>query len=285
MLWMPKKSTAFVLCAVVSAGFMFAPSAMAQTSSAPSAQAGPGTGRLLEFEVATIKPEGPQDHEQGTDVDPSGIVRLHNLSLKAMIGEAFDVSYWQIEGGDPWMEKNLYNVVGQPPDNVRQSMPDTRHTWYTIADPRLREMLQALLIQRFQLKVRRTTQMGKVYFLERTAKPLALIPTKAVPAASASPQGVYGEVAWAEQWVLSNATMPQLADFASSYVLHRPVMDHTGLTGAFDYRSPPDDPNTSPLDHDSSFMQMLKNVGLELEPGTGPAEMLVIDHAELPSPN
>ena len=145
MLWMPKKSTAFVLCAVVSVGFMFAPSAMAQTSSAPSAQAGPGTGRLLEFEVATIKPEGPQDHEQGTDVDPSGIVRLHNLSLKAMIGEAFDVSYWQIEGGDSWMEKNLYNVVGQPPDNVRQAMPDTRHTLFSIQDPRLREMLQTLV--------------------------------------------------------------------------------------------------------------------------------------------
>jgi hypothetical protein len=32
--------------------------------------------------------------------------------------------------------------------------------------------------------------------------------------------------------------MPQLAKFASDYVLHAPVADRTGLRGSFDYRQP-----------------------------------------------
>ena len=31
---------------------------------------------------------------------------------------------------------------------------------------------------------------------------------------------------------------PQLAKFASDYVLHKPVIDQTGLEGSFDYRDP-----------------------------------------------
>jgi uncharacterized protein (TIGR03435 family) len=285
MLWMPKQGTAFLLCAALSLITIFAPPTNAQTPSAATPPASPKTDQLLEFEVATIKPVDQRAlTPMGTDIDPGGMVKL-NGSLKNMIEVAFNVSSWQIEGGEAWMGKNLYNVVGEPPDTVRQTRPDTRHTWYSIEDPRLREMLQALLIERFQLKVHRTTQIGKVYFLERTGKPLALLPTKAVSADPSSPQSRFGSVGWAERWVLYDTTMPELANFASSYVLHRPVLDHTGLTGAFDYWSAPEVSNTPQVDQESSFMSLLHEVGLTLEPAQGQAKMPVIDHAELPSPN
>lgn len=248
----------------------------------------------LEFEAATIKPIPPNSTgiEQGTDVAPDGVLRLNALNLKTMVQEAFNLDYWQITGGEPWMEKNLYNVVAEPPDAIRQSHPDTRHTWYTLDDPRLREMLQTLLIQRFQLKVYRTTQTGRIYFLERTSKPLALHPAKAdTPASTAgsaeapAPKSRSGNIGWARAWNLDDTTMPELAAFASSYILHRPVLDHTGLTGAYDYRATSDDPNAPMADRDASFMNLLKEAGLKLTPSTGPAEILTIDHAELPSPN
>lgn len=47
-----------------------------------------------------------------------------------------------------------------------------------IDDPVLRQMLQALLIDRFQLKVHRESGSGDVYLLKRNDKPLALKPAK-----------------------------------------------------------------------------------------------------------
>ena len=273
-----KLLTAALLCAALTLTPAFEPSAIAQSA------------HPLEFEVATIKPSS--NGSTGTDIDPDGIVKLNNLSLKGLVEVAFNASYWQIAGGEPWMQKNVFDVVGEPPDAFRQSLPDTSHTWYTITDPRLREMLQTLLIQRFQLKIHRTTQIGKVYFLERTSQPLALHPTKAAASDPSSPQSSYGEISFSGvsgsgdsqlgAWFLFNATMPQLANFASSNLLHRPVLDHTGLTGSFDYRSIPTEWNS---DRTFSFMDFLKEVGLKLTPSTGPAEILTIDHAELPSPN
>jgi uncharacterized protein (TIGR03435 family) len=251
----------------------------------PSAHADK-TATPLEFEVATIKPVDPNAMNQtGTEISSDGKVNLYGLSLKAMIAEAFDVSYWQIQGGDAWVEKTRYNVVGVPPEKVRDSKPSTRHGLFNIDDPHLREMLQNLLIQRFQLKVHRATETGKVYFLERSSKKLALITRKPLPADSSDSGGSYGSIGRTDQWVLYDTTMPELARFASSYVLHRPVLDRTGLTGAFDYRSAPDAPDAPPVDHSSSFLQLLNEVGLKLEPGKGESETLVIDHAELPSEN
>jgi uncharacterized protein (TIGR03435 family) len=63
-------------------------------------------------------------------------------------------------------------------------MRTLRHTNVEIEDEQLREMLQSLLIDRFQLRFHRETQTGDVIFLERTDKPLALRQTE-VPLAGA----------------------------------------------------------------------------------------------------
>lgn len=267
--------TTALLCAALTLTATVAPSASAQSP------------HPLEFEVATIKPVDPHatNNSMGTDVDPGGTVRLNSFPLKTMIEVAFNVSYWQIQGGEPWMANTLYNLVGQPPDSVRQSLPDTRHSLFSIQDPQLREMLQTLLIQRFQLKVHLSTQTGKVYLLERTSQPLALHPNKTAPTDASAPQSRFSSIGWAGRWGIYDSTMPDLASFASSFILHRPVLDRTSLTGAFDYQADPDDPNAPVSDHDSSFMRILNDAGLKLTPSTGPAEILTIDHAEPPSPN
>ena len=182
------------------------------------------------------------------------------------------------------MDKQRYNVVAKPPEAFRQTMPDTRHTLFTIKDERLRQMLQTLLIERFQLKVHRETSTGKVYLLERSGKTLRLKPVD-VAAVNASPYGNLGETSWVEGWGLYNETMPELANFASGYEMHRPVLDRTGLTGAFNYRSAHEDWSTYQADPDGSFLRLISELGLKLVPATGPVEMLVIDHAERPSPN
>ncbi len=284
---MSKHVVVFLVWATLNLFAAFTPPATGQTS--------PQTAQPLEFEVATIKPVDPKGMVMvGTDVSPGGTVKLSGLSLKALIQVAFNVSYWQIQGGEGWMENTRYNVVGEPPDTVRQTIPNTRHTLYSIADPRLREMLQSLLIQRFQLKIHRATQPGKVYFLERTSKPLPLKPIQADPAGSPPSPYPSGDIGWVGgRWSLHDTTMLELADFAGSYMLHRPVLDRTELTGAFDYRSALEDtetPTTNSVSSfqermKSSFLELLQEVGLKLTPAQGEAKILTIDHAEPPSDN
>ena len=77
--------------------------------------------------------------------------------------------------------------------------------------------------------------------------------------------------------------------------MDRPVLDRTGLTGKFDFAiefSPqPDvpsapDANFRPDPTGPTFMEALKEqLGLKLEPLTGPFDVLVIDNVEEPSAN
>lgn len=285
---MPKQR-ASLLCVFVSVTAIFLLPARAQTPSASTPPKNPEPGQFPEFKVATIKPVDPKASSilVGADVEPGGTVKLSGFSLKGMIQVAFDVSTWQITGGEAWMEKDRYNLVGQPPDAVRQSMPNTRHTVVSIQDRQLREMLQTLLIQRFQLKIHHITQTGKVYFLERTGKKLALLPVKPVSADTSSPQSGFGSIEIYGRRGIYSTTMPQLARFAST-IVHRPVSDHTGLTGAFNFLAVPadqQDSNVYQTEPISSLMNLLNDMGLKLEPGKGQAEMLTIDSAQQPSPN
>lgn len=271
---------ALALSSTLILGSFFASCAIAQNAIATTSN----TGKPYKFEVATIKPAN--GGLTGTDIDPGGIVKLHSLTLKGMIAEAFNIEYWQIEAGEPWMEKNEYEVVGKPPDDYARTMPDTQHTLFTINDPRLREMIQTLLIQRFSLQFHRSTKPGKIYLLERSGSALELKPNKTPPTQEVPAGGRFGSIGFGnEHWVLADTTMPQLAEFASAYILHRPVLDRTGLTGAFDYRSEAEDWDIHQADRNGSFLRMLKAAGLKFEPSTGDVETLVIDHAELPTPD
>lgn len=153
-------------------------------------------------------------------------------------------------------------------------------------DERLRQMLEALLIDRFQLKFHRESKNGTVYLLERNGKQLKLQPASAVPAEEGPTANTFGSIGWADHWVLQDTTMAHLAKFSADIYIHSPVLDRTGLVGAFDYRSPNnEDPENFFADQVGSFKNMIQEAGLRLTPTKGPVEYLVIDHAEKPSPN
>jgi len=239
----------------------------------------------LEFEVASIKLIDPSvPHMVGVEVYPGGRVVINGVPLKSLIAIAFRLSYWQISGGDGWMEKDNYNVEGKPPETLRSSIKDLRHTTYGIEDESLRAMLQPMLIDRFQLKFHRETKTGDVYQLERNGKTLRLRPTETALAETAR----MGSIGFAGgRWVIDNTVMPELAKFAADNVLHAPVLDRTELAGAFDYKQPTrlPDSEVNYSDPSDSFLRLMPELGLKLERTKGPVEILVIDQAARPSPN
>ena len=239
------------------------------------------------FEVATIKPVDTKNGvmDAGVKVYPGGRLVVHALPLKTMITAAYDAGYWQLSGGEEWMGKDVYDVEAKP--SPKSGTYSLRHTRYGIGDERVRLMLQTLLTERFQLKVHRETKTGPVYLLERSGKPLQLRPTKYTedqPVFGAS--GFSGEIEHVGgRWFLFDTSVPQLAKFAADYVLHKPVIDQTGLEGSFDYRDPDAKIDQDNTDFEGSFTVFIRDIGLKLTSAKGPVETFVIEHAEKPLAN
>ena len=103
---------------------------------------------------------------------------------------------------------------------------------------------------------------------------------------------------------LCGVTMAQLVDTYLPMYTDRRVVDRTGLTGGFDIALNFDNRRIAPgagpggglpmspqatepaaTDAVSIFTALEEQLGLQLEPQTGPADVLVIDHVERPTPN
>ncbi|HEY3835168.1 MAG TPA: TIGR03435 family protein [Bryobacteraceae bacterium] len=242
---------------------------------------------LPAFEVAAIKPVDTRNGvvDAGVRLYPGGRLVIHALPLKSLIAAAYGVGYWQLSGGEDWMQKDAYDVEAKPA--AQSGTYSLRHTRFGIGDNRVRQMLQTLLAERFQLKIHRETKSGSVYILERSGKKFLLRPTRYTedqPVMGAP--GFSGEIEHVGgHWYLFNTSVSQLAKFAGDYVLHKPVIDQTGLEGSFDYRDADAKSEQENGDFEGSFTVFIRDIGLKLRSSQGAVETLVIEHAEKPSAN
>lgn len=269
------------------------PFAYAQTYGAPAVSANSAesasTG-LPQFEVATIKSIDTRPgvmHMTGTNVYPGGRVVVSSETLGGLIVIAFHLSYWQVSGCSSWCEKDLYDVEAKPPEKLAGGVWDLRHSLFSIEDDHLRQMLQALLMDRFQLKFHRESRTGAIYMLEKTGKTLKLLPSKAAAAKDPRDETGFSSIGWAGEWNISNTSMQDLAKFAGDNILRRPVLDKTELDGSFDFRSKTAQAESGMQDGGDvdSFLAFLNEIGLQMKSAKGPVETFTIDHAEKPSPN
>jgi uncharacterized protein (TIGR03435 family) len=130
-------------------------------------------------------------------------------------------------------------------------------------------MLPNLLAERFKLTLHREKREPPVYALMVAKNGPKMKVSQADPDAG----GTWG--AWNDnaRWVAPNETMPDFADFFLSPRLDRPVIDMAGLTAKYDVTLAAEPAPTV-------FAAVQEQLGLKLERGTGPMDMLAIDHAE-----
>jgi uncharacterized protein (TIGR03435 family) len=171
-------------------------------------------------------------------------------------------------------------------------------------------MLQALLEERFGLRIHRDVRPGSVYELtvaRGSSRLKPFVDGSCVPPPAGPPQ----ELPPGKRYCMSRIGMlpptvdadgDSLAEFSQllSVFLDRPVIDKSGLRGRFDMHlefsaddttpgiggprpngpAPAPDPNRPPI-----FTAIQEQLGLRLQAATGPVESLVIDHLERPSAN
>ena len=104
----------------------------------------------LAFEAATVKPNVSGSGGSSTN-STNGLLRITNQTLRSMIGYAYNVRDFQISGGPGWMASERYDVTAKPENGAH--------------DQQMKQMLQTLLAERFQLQFHRETREGAIYAL------------------------------------------------------------------------------------------------------------------------
>jgi uncharacterized protein (TIGR03435 family) len=145
------------------------------------------------------------------------------------------------------------------------------------------QMMQALLAERFHLKVHKEIREMPVYalLLGNGAPKFKQSAPDAVPGGRITMNGRN------QVFKLGKATMAQVADAMQVYA-GRPIVDQTGLRGTYDvtFEATPNfrmnNPDPADIDVRTAVADQL---GLRLEPRKSMIEVVVVDYAEKPSDN
>jgi bla regulator protein blaR1 len=237
---------------------------------------------LPSFDVVSVKPSSSKDIYLGLFTYPGGRIVCTLCTVHYLITEAFGIQAWQVSGGPGWAADARYDIEAKPPVSAQASNLNNPST-KTPPNQEQQQMLQSLLIDRFQLKIHWEPKQGPIYILTRGDKPLKLEPPKDKDAFSWAGGIGGGTVTRGTGVAGANISMPQLAKRLSGF-LGRPVMDQTGLEGSFDfeYRTGHEEEDT---DYVTGILTSMREIGLKLTSGKGPVETIVIDHVERPSEN
>jgi uncharacterized protein (TIGR03435 family) len=258
--------------------------------SAARAQQTPGIAAAEQppsFEVASIKPSRPD--EQGYDWN-GGVdrVSIKNYTLRRLIRTAYGLkSDSQVLGGPDWIGKQGFDIEAKFGDaEVARMQKMSNRERYLEA----RLALQALLADRYQLRVSQETRSIPVYALvvAKTGAKLALsapqVDEDGKPKADQnhSLHGGSGRV------TAKAISMSAFADwFTYLPECDRVVVDRTELAGEYDFKLdwtedsgqgvPPDAPLPG------LFTALREQLGLELKPDKAPIEVVIVESASKPT--
>ena len=220
------------------------------------------------FDVASVKPS--TGNIADFRVYPGGRLHITGQTVNIILRQAYGLEHYQISGGPPWLDTDRFDI------EAKAEGEPTRE--------QMMVMLQTLLADRFQLKVRRETQDENVYALVVAKGGHKLKPPT-------------GDRSYVSLWRYDPPTEPGVhyalrgkkADLAliAKHIgqqMSRPVVDRTGITGEFDFEvdfAIDDKPESGP----TLMAAIQATLGLKLEPAKAPMETLVVEHVEKPSAN
>jgi bla regulator protein blaR1 len=243
------------------------------------------------LEVASVKKhKGQQDGMARFTVSGSNVTVVA-LQMHDLILEAFNLKPYQVSGEQDWMGggSSLADMVTRSRGADSYDISAKAEGDGALTRDQGRVILQAVLADRFHLKVHRETRDLPVY---------ALVVGKNGPKLKESaPDTKFAaglEMRPSARMTNTKTPMARLAEFLSIQA-DRPVVDRTGLTGVYDFTlewNLTDGQQSAvgaPKDADSSgpslFTAVQEQLGLKLETAKAPIEILVIDHAQKPTGN
>jgi uncharacterized protein (TIGR03435 family) len=237
------------------------------------------------FEVASIKRYvGAQPGFNRFATEAGGKLSVSNNPILGVIVNAYSIKPNELAEVPDWVRSERYDIEARGPSSSSRK--------------EMMLMLQTLLAERFAMKAHFEVRETSAYTLTiaKGGHKLRMLgtedcaprdPTK--PGTESDPNvcgnnRVSSEIGW-------NATHISMAGVVGSLsaILRQPVIDQTGIKGAFDVRLQWSDdlatPDPNGLALPSIYTALRETLGLELKPGRTQVNMLVIDHIERPSAN
>ena len=254
-----------------------------------AALAGPArsqTAPPLSFEVASVKAAAPccaagQWRGNRPDVDR---VDFQYGTLLYYLTYAYGMKSYQV-AGPGWLRDVRFDIAAKGPEGTRRDQ--------------LPQMMQALLAERFQLKVHREMRdlPGLALMVGKSGPKLkAAAPEPgdghggAAVGMSATPEGV-------ERMDVKGGSMTTLVNTLTA-LFGQPVVDRTGLAERYDFvleysrdrapgpratggfNEPPPLPAPANAELGVSIYTSIQQLGLKLESQKLPLEVIVVDHVE-----
>ena len=241
------------------------------------------SGVSLTFEVATIKPNKSGSGGSRTSVDDYRNLNASNLSVIRLLHTATGLPEGRILGGPDWIRSSRFDIQAKPDSEQAERLKKLPNAEKRVAT---QQMVQALLVDRFALKSHRETRELPIY---------ALVVTKSGPKfKSTVVEGSSTNSHNGHLTIKSNAAMADLSHYLEDS-LGTVVVDKTGIEGGYEFSlnwseetlsaDKQGTPSSTASEGPSVFTALQEQLGLKLVPQKGPVEVLVIDHAELPSEN
>jgi uncharacterized protein (TIGR03435 family) len=222
------------------------------------------------IDVASIRVIRPGSAGGAPEISGNRLTRGGNVNQLVMY--AWNLKAYQIAGGPAWVtnpsvESDYYDisVVAEGAESL------------TPATARL--LMQDVLTERFHLSVHREQREMPVYALVRGKSGPKLKESAADATCKSAAKVTLATVSDNFMGCTMDFLMRVLAGAAD-----RPVLDRTGLTGAYDFKL---EFARDPLNSDAPALStaVQEQLGLKLEPQNAPIEITVMDRVERPSPN
>ena len=243
--------------------------------------------------VVSIQVHGNDGKRILTKASPDGF-NFQDAPPRLLIQTAYSVRDFQIFGGPEWIDSDRYDIQVKTPGQRNFQM--------------MRSLVRELLKDRFKLQLHREKRELPVYTLTVVKGGLRMWKTsegscvpfdpgiRHPPTPGEKPPDYCGFIkrgidAWLNKTldgvgVAVNGTdeIPGIVMILSDN-LRQIVIDKTGLAGKYDFHLEWDPSATAASDGDGPTLVRAaeEQLGLKLDPGKAPVEVLVIDHIEKPA--
>jgi bla regulator protein blaR1 len=262
---------------------------------APTSAAVDAVPSVPKFEVSTVKASDPSSDGMIRMMFTQDGISYTGIPMPILLREAFNVEDDCILGEPSSIKSNRYDI------EAKVEGADVPRLEKLSIDER-KQMLLALLIDRFNLKFHHETRRLPVYLL-LVAKGGSKLKTQI-----AAPPGPDGKSDPKQRLMVGRGKMEaegvpiEALGHMLSQQVGRTVLDKTGLTGHYDFKfqwTPDDAPTPTAKEGDAAetnpnspeeaapslFTALQEQLGLKLESQQAPVDVIVIDHIEPPSAN
>jgi uncharacterized protein (TIGR03435 family) len=236
----------------------------------------PATAQELVFDVASItpcKPGTPAPEMEHTGIAnftaPGGRFTARATTVSFLLEWAYSIQPLQHSDGPGWLASDRFDIVAK--------------AGHDATDNEMKQMVRALLTERFRLKMRRESKEMSAYVISigKSSPKLSTPKDGEAHAMRFTVQPGPDQKTMTYHVIATRYSLPQLADVFARR-LDKVIVNNTGMDGEYDFTLDltPDESRPSPMDQSLLLAAMREQLGLNVQSQKAMVDFYAIDRAD-----